>query len=242
MVIETSGRLGSVALALGPDLLEERFFSGQLRHTAELLPTMDSLCRSHQWRPSDIEQLYVSAGPGSFTGLRIAITAAKTLAFAQSTQIVAVPSTDALALNAAWSLPPEELAQCQVVVVIEAGRGRVFAAVFEPTDPSRKCEPVMPGFDVIIPAAQMHPTELLDQTSRPLFLLGEGLTYHPDEFTGAGLVILPESCNRPSAANVHRCGYLRAQAGLFADAHQLQPIYLRRPEAEEKWEKLHPCD
>ena len=244
MVIETSGRIGSVALALGPELIEERFFSGQLMHTSELLPTMDGLCRRHGWRPEDIEQLYVSAGPGSFTGLRISITAAKTLAFAQRTAIIAVPSMDALALNATSEQPSNDRQSGQVAVVIEAGRGRVFAAVFEPaaggdSEGNQRSQSFVPGLCTVVAASQMLPTELLGRTSRPLLLLGEGLNYHRGEFEGDGLVILPDECNKPSAANVHRCGWLRAQAGVFDDAQELQPIYLRRPEAEENWEKLH---
>ena len=244
MVIETSGRLGGVALAVGPELIEERFFSAELMHTAELLPTLDALCRHHRWRPQDIDQLYVSAGPGSFTGLRVAITAAKTLAFAQHTAIVAVPSMDALVLNAASDQQPNDCQSRQVAVVIEAGRGRVFAAVFEPalggeSDANERTQSYVPGFLNVVPAAQMLPTELLDRTSRPLLLLGEGLNYHRQEFEGDGLTILPDQCNTPAAANVHRCGWLRAQAGLFDDPQKLLPIYLRRPEAEEKWEKLH---
>ena len=244
IVIETSGRLGSVALAAGPELIEERFFSAQLMHTTELLPTIDALCRQHRWRPQDIDQLYVSAGPGSFTGLRIAITAAKTLAFAQETAIVAVPSMDALVLNAAPHLQPDNSHKTQVATIIEAGQGRVFAAVFEPDIASQAhlggpSPSHVPGFITVVPAAQILPTDLLSRTSRPLILLGEGLNYHRQDFQGDGLAVLPEQCNTPSAANVHRCGWLRAQAGLFGDPRILQPIYLRRPEAEEKWEKLH---
>ena len=97
----------------------------------------------------------------------------------------------------------------------------------------------VPGYRTVRAAASMLPAELLERTSRPLFLLGEGLNYHQGEFDGEGVVILDEKCNRPAASNVHRCGWLRAQAGLFANADELEPIYLRRPEAEENWERLH---
>ena len=241
MPIETSGRTGSVAVARGPDLLAEHRFKDQLNHAAELLPTMDRLCHLRNWRPCDIEHLYISAGPGSFTGIRIAVTAAKTLAFAQETKIVAVPSTDALVLNADAADAVNRQEPQNIAVVLEAGRGQIFAAVFERSaDPSgqptnRSGLAGVRRFGTLIDAARMNPTELLERTARPLYLMGEGLRYHPDELSGDGLIWLDEGLWSGRAANVHRCGWLRAQAGQFADAETLTPIYLRRPEAIDRW-------
>src|SRR5712671_4542595 len=91
IAIETSSRVGSVALAEGPRLVAERTFETQtepatadLRHGRELIPTLSALCREQGWRPSDISQCHVSIGPGSFTGLRVAVTFARTAALAGS--------------------------------------------------------------------------------------------------------------------------------------------------------------
>ncbi len=65
-------------------------FRRNLRHVAELLPAMDRATRQLGWRAEDLDEVYVSAGPGSFTGLRIGITVAKTLAMACSVRLVAV--------------------------------------------------------------------------------------------------------------------------------------------------------
>lgn len=261
LIIETSGRIGKVGIAEGSRLVLQESFKSELKHAAQLLPSMDRLCRANNWSPDDIEQVYVSAGPGSFTGIRIGITVAKTLAFAQSIKIVSVPSMEALALNAVRAHNQETCLIKNLAVVLQAGRGRVFTAVFEyqPDDclsestennnllkePKICCEEagggILPGFRILINQTIMTPAELLAQTRRPLFLLGEGLNYYRSELAadGKGVVWLDEKYWSSEVEYVHRCGLCRARAGLFAQPDQLTPIYLRRPEAVEKWEELH---
>ena len=99
LAIETSGRLGSVALAQGDKLLAESHFSGPMRHSAEIFPAITELLSKFSKKPDQIEQVYISAGPGSFTGLRIAVTFAKTLALANNSKIVAVDTLDCITAN-----------------------------------------------------------------------------------------------------------------------------------------------
>ena len=245
MAIETSGRIGSVAVALGSQLTAEQGFSARLKHAAQLLPTMERLCQLQGWQPWEIDHLYISAGPGSFTGIRIAVTAAKALAFAQNTKIIPVPSLEALALNAEKAWQNEKPDIRQVAVVLEAGRGQIFAAVFDSETADSKADSAgfVPGFRIKLAQTMMMPTELLERTERPLYLIGEGLKYDHQEFSPGEkenqIIRLDEKYWQPRAANVHRCGWLRAQQGLFVTADRLEPIYLRRPEAVEKWEELH---
>src|SRR3954470_21775231 len=100
IAVETSGRIGSIATVLDGVVLAEEQFAHGLQHAAQILPIIDRLCRAQRWTPRDVEQLYISAGPGSFTGLRIAVTVAKTMALATGVKIVAVPSVSVLAANA----------------------------------------------------------------------------------------------------------------------------------------------
>ena len=240
IAVETSGRIGSVAAALSEQLLSEQSFTDKLRHAAELLPTIRRLCADQNWRPDDIEELYISVGPGSFTGIRIAATLAKTLAFAQNTRIVAVPSIEAHVLSADLAENQLALGIKYVAVVLEAGRKQIFSAVFERVSTkSRSADASLPGFRTVISQAVMTPAELLAQAPRPLFLIGEGINYHRDELSADQVTVLDNKYWQGRAGFVHRCGCLRARAGLFADAEQLEPMYLRRPEAVEKWEQLH---
>ena len=97
LAVETSGRLGSVALAQGNKLLSESHFSGPMRQSAEIFPAITDLLSKFSKKPEQIEQVYISVGPGSFTGLRIAVTLAKTLALANGVKIVTIDTLDVIA-------------------------------------------------------------------------------------------------------------------------------------------------
>src|SRR3954469_19664546 len=121
LAIETSGRTGSVAVAQDGVVLAEETFPHGLKHAAGLVPMIDRLCRAAGWGPGDVEEIYVSAGPGSFTGLRVGVTVAKTLAFATGAKLIAVPTVEVLARNA-----PAEATD--VVIVLDAKRDQIFTA------------------------------------------------------------------------------------------------------------------
>ena len=92
LAIETSGRIGSISVLRDEVVVAEEEFPHGLQHAAQIVPIIDRLIGAQGWGPGDIEQLFVSQGPGSFTGLRIGITLAKTMALATGVKIVAVPS------------------------------------------------------------------------------------------------------------------------------------------------------
>ena len=107
LAVETSSRLGSVALAVGPKLLAQISFAGPTRHSAELFPSICNLLERFGRKPDQIEQVYISVGPGSFTGLRIAVTLAKMLHFANGAKVVAVDSLDVTAANILRLIAPQ---------------------------------------------------------------------------------------------------------------------------------------
>jgi tRNA threonylcarbamoyl adenosine modification protein YeaZ len=266
LVLETSAGVGSAALAEGSQVIAEKGFTANFQYAAQLLPTVDQLCREHHWQPGDIDQLYISIGPGSFTGLRIAVTFAKSFAYAHGIKIVAVPSTDAAALNVIDANRRESIDVKFFGVVIEAKRKQIYAAGYQRLggDNHSNCNidrklchndrrvqdafPVWltlddhftPGLHQFLPPAVMGPKEFLDHCPRPLYLLGEGLTSHGEALAGRDIIPLPRNYWPPHASAVHQCGWVRSQAGLFVEPEQLFPLYLRRPEAVERWEKLHP--
>ena len=99
LALETSGRTGSVAIGTISQMLNEIEFSGQMRHSAELFPAIDTLLKGADKNPQDITEIYISAGPGSFTGLRIAVSFAKTMNLATGAKIVALDTLDVIAAN-----------------------------------------------------------------------------------------------------------------------------------------------
>jgi len=229
LAVETSSRNGSLALARGDRLLALRPFD-QTRprrdHAADMLPTLDAVMNELGWRPADIDEVYVSAGPGSFTGLRIAVTFARTLAQAVGARIVAVPTVEVLAANA-----PTDVAH--LAVVLDAKRGQVYTAVFSRAAPGRPLQSV-------VEVDLMTPAQMLARAPRPLHLLGEGIDYHREALRiGADVIELPRELWPPRADAVLRIGRPLARAGRFTPPAELVPIYIRRPEAEELWERRH---
>ena len=223
LAIETSCRAGSIALAQGDELLAVERFQRNMRHVAELLPAVERQTEKLGWKANDLEEVYVSAGPGSFTGLRIGITVAKTLAQVCGVRIVAVPSIEVIAANAPANAP-------NVAVVLDAKRKQVFAGRF-----------VRENGRLVntLPACLIDPRQFVNESPRPLLLIGEGMKYHQEALKAEGVNVGGESLSWPRAEMVHRIGYAMANKGEFADPSTLTPIYLRRPEAEELWIKRH---
>jgi len=230
LAVETSGRNGSIASVDAGAVREELEFPHGLRHAAEILPLIDRLCRNRGWSPADVQHLYVSAGPGSFTGLRIAVTLAKTMAFATGVKLVAVPSVRVLAHNA----PPDAR---HVVIVLDAKRDQIFTARFERAadaddDPDAAWVEREPArLDAL--------SAVLARAPRPVHLLGEGIPYHLQFIppTDPAVIVTPEPLWRARASVVAAIGGTMAATGQFADPDRLTPIYIRPPEAEEKFDK-----
>jgi len=224
LAIETSSRVGSIAAVEDGRVLSEEQFEHGLQHAAQIVPIIDRLCRAQGWSPRDIEELYVSAGPGSFTGLRIGITLAKTLALASGVKLVAVPSVRVLVENA-----PADARQ--VIIVLDAKREQIFTARFERV-----------GEDWIErePAQLSSLTEMLSRSPRPVHLLGEGIPYHARfiENSASDVIVTPMELWRPRAGVVAKVGEALARKGEFTDPDRFTPIYIRKPEAEEKFEAL----
>jgi tRNA threonylcarbamoyladenosine biosynthesis protein TsaB len=224
LAFETSSAWGCVALGRGTGILGIRTFSAPRRHANEFLSAIDELCTEHAVAPNAVRFVYVSAGPGSFTGLRIGITAARAIALATGAKVVAVPSLEVVAQNAADApTPPEQLA-----VILDAKRKRVYAATF-----TRREEAYVP----VTEPAEVDPAEFLAAQEPSCAVFGEGVAYHREAVEASGLPILPEEFHRPRAKTVYRLGTERARQGRFDDPRQLIPIYIRPPEAEEKWQQ-----
>ena len=133
LIVETSGRAGSVAVARGADLLAEAAFSGPMRHSAELFPTIRSLLDRFGRKPSDIDHLYFSVGPGSVTGIRIAVALAKAMHLANAAKIVAVDTLDVIAANATDYIQKEITNIETIGTILDAKRGQFFTAAYQRT-------------------------------------------------------------------------------------------------------------
>ncbi|MBN1787894.1 MAG: tRNA (adenosine(37)-N6)-threonylcarbamoyltransferase complex dimerization subunit type 1 TsaB [Sedimentisphaerales bacterium] len=225
LALETSGRIGSVAVGCDGKLSDERIFSAPLRHSAELFDTIIELIDKSNKKANQIGYVCISIGPGSFTGIRISVTAAKMMALAAQSKILAVSTTDAMALNV------EDKKIKKIATIIDAKRGQFFIAVFERKDGTWK--KILA--DCLLTAEQFK--EKFDLPNEPIWLLGEGLLYYAKKFETDNIKILNEKFWSPRASNIFKIGVQMAEEGKFSDPLTVVPFYLRRPEAEENWEK-----
>jgi len=226
LVIETSSRTGSAALATEAQVAASAQLAGPMRHASELMPAIDTLLRERGWPADTLTDVFVSIGPGSFTGLRIAVTVARTLAWSIGARIVAVPTMDGLALNALAAKP----APANLAVVLDAKRAQVYAAAFELRSGT---------YEKVIDAHLAEPGSFLDRCPQPLAVLGEGIPYHRQAIDASRVTVLDQNLWSPRAEHVYHVGMRLANAGRHTASGDLLPLYIRRPEAEEKWEKLH---
>ncbi len=214
LAIETTCRAGGLLLAVGRQPPRIVHFDATARHTTALLTHLAKMVRQVNLRPQDLDYLYVSAGPGSFTGVRVGITVARTLAQAiAGLKCVAVPTPWAVAENAR-NLPWRHLA-----VVLDAREGRIHATLFARRD--GRIEPVDS------PGGLAQPGQFLAAAPRPLTLIGEGLAYH--DMSGPDVSIAPAGLHLPTAEGVYAVGCRLAAAGQFTEYHRLLPVYTRPP-------------
>jgi tRNA threonylcarbamoyl adenosine modification protein YeaZ len=253
LAVETSSRIGSAALARGPTLLEEMRFSAPMQHSGELFPVLNDLLQGHGYVPANVDQIHLATGPGSFTGLRIAVTMAKAMHLAKAVRIVTVDSLDVVAAN--LSDTPAEPIEAngeeatipdRIASLFDAKRGQFYAGLYQHVT-TRPDEPQGddregPGYRIPAPNnglwqkiardSLMTAQEIVASfaPSDRIGLLGDGLLFHRDKFDADRTVILPERYWSPHAANVHRLGWQKALTGRFADPLALTPFYLRGPE------------
>lgn len=221
LALETSGSVGSVAIGRGREVLEARSFPSARQHAADLLPAIDALCRAQGASPQAIAAVYVSIGPGSFTGLRIGLAAARMLALAVGSRLVGVSSLEAAAQNALAAEPTPK----RVAVIVDAGRGRVYGAAF-----ARHGD----RYVVVQDAAEVEPSAFLAAQGGECAVLGEGVELHRAAVEASRLRVLPVDLLRSRAEAVFRLGAEQAAEGRFDEARRLVPVYIRPPEAEEK--------
>ncbi|MHC4173387.1 MAG: tRNA (adenosine(37)-N6)-threonylcarbamoyltransferase complex dimerization subunit type 1 TsaB [Planctomycetota bacterium] len=254
LAVETSSRIGSVAVAFGEKMLAETAFSAPIRHSAEIFPAIRCLLNRFSREPKEIEQIYISIGPGSFTGLRIATTFAKTMHLANAVKIVTVDTLDIIAANVI-NLTAENTVQDsshqrpatsdeRVAAILDAKRGQFFIAVYkrntghESRDTSDKQRATSDGiWQKILPDSLMTASEFLEKfrgSNQPIWLLGDGLLYYKDKFKAQGVHFCHEKYWSPRAGKVHLLGWKKALGGQFAKPVSLQPLYLRAPDVKLK--------
>lgn len=218
LLIETSGRVGKVGLARGGAVVRAAELDASRRHARDLTATVDALLKAESLGPRDLAGVMVSVGPGSYTGLRVGVMAAKALAYATGCRLVPVGTFAAIAAQA-----PAEVDSLWVIA--DALQGQVYYQRFERSAPAG---------EVRIAAGD----EWLSHLSAGDGVSGPGVKVYADRIPPTcRLVAAPD--REPSVAGLFAAGQGVTSATreeLFA----LEPLYLRGSSAEEKARKNPP--
>lgn len=217
--LETSLRQGSVATLVGDgdkvELRNELLLPASERSAQTLLPTVADVLKACHWQPTDIDLVCVTTGPGSFTGLRIGVTAAKTLAFAVNARVVGVHTLAALAASV-----PNRVGR--LWAIMDAQRQELFAASFEGGNSTD--EPVTRILSIDAWLTQLRAGDSV--VGPPLAQLAEQL---PE-----GVTAVAAKLWQPQAKIVGTLAYDLFQRGHTTNPVQLVPNYYRKSAAEEK--------
>ena len=217
--IETATYAGSVALVDEEHQFALYELDIRRTHSERLLIAIRRVLEDADLTLKDIQGIAVSVGPGSFTGIRIGLSTAKGLCFANDLPLAAVCTLYAMAARFPFS-------RLQVCTMLDARKKEVYAALYrvETEQPVRVTEPRAVG-----------PAEFLEDLSEPTLFLGSGATLYRQHITeklGERALFAPADLGRPSSAAVARLGLRMLQEGKHADLYAVEPTYLRMSEAE----------
>jgi tRNA threonylcarbamoyladenosine biosynthesis protein TsaB len=193
------------------------------RHAENLTPTIEFVCRQARVDLTDIGCVAVDLGPGLFTGLRVGIASAKAIAHALRLPMIGVPSLDLLAF-------PVRFSHRLIVAAIDARRGELFYAFYRQ---------VPGGLQRLSPHQVGSPDDLASEliaSGDECLLVGDGVVRYCDRFDGITKVEIADSgLAYPNASSLVQLAHARALREEWVKPWELEPLYLRAPDAEINW-------
>lgn len=225
--VETSAGVASAAITEGEKLVCEVIVNNKKTHSQTLMPIIDSILKQAELKISDIDLIAVANGPGSFTGLRIGVSAVKGLAHAAGKPVVGISSLTAMAYN---------LPFCEHIIspIMDARREQVYNAIYEwqNGEPAELEAPRALGIDELL-------RELLKKDNRIVFL-GDGVPVYKNtilEILGDRAVFAPSCANAPRASALAAPAKRLYEEGKQQTCFELTPVYLRKSQAEREAEE-----
>ena len=225
--IETATELVGVAVADDSGPRAAVWATGRRRHAESLAPAILHVCTQAGVELADLNGLVVDTGPGLFTGLRVGVATAKALAQGLGLAVVGLSSLEVLA-HAAYDAGADD----EVVAVVDARRGEVFAGRYRPVDGTGRPVPVEPP-------GLFAPDDLADRLAGDgirRLLVGDGALRYADRWPADGTRLAGSSLAGPPPASLVTLGarYLAA-GGTALDPVDVHPVYLRDADARINW-------
>ena len=227
LAIDTTAKTAAIAITDGERLIASATLNTPSTHSVTVLPTVDALLAGSELTVDDIQLFACSAGPGSFTGVRIGVALVKGLDFGKDVPCIGVSSLEALARNMICS-------DGLICPVMDARRNQLYNAIFlcENGKLTRLCD------DLLISVFDLE-EELAQYNGKKIYLCGDGYDIAKNAFTRVIAEDTPLLHQYQSAYSVALCALEAASAELLTTDIELSPVYLRASQAErERLERL----
>ncbi len=222
--IDTSTMTGSVAIITEDRLIAEYTLNTRTTHAERLLTEVEHLLRSTALHIRDIDGIAVAAGPGSFTGLRIGVTTAKSIAYSIQKPIVSIPSLDALASHYLFS-------KLLICPILDARKKEVYTAFYRNAGARVQR---LSEYSVIAPE------KFLREITEPVVFLGDAVPVYREQIEkmlGEYALFADAAHLLARAGLIAKLGCDRLTTGEYDDCFSLAPFYIRKSDAEIHWEK-----
>ena len=224
LAFDTSNQTLTLGLLDDGQLVGELTTTNNKNHSTTLMPAISQLMEAVKWTPQDLDRIVVAQGPGSYTGLRIGVTTAKTLAATLQIDLVGISSLKTLAANAVG-------VSGVIVPLFDARRQNVYAAGYAWSNEE---------LTTVLPDQHISLVELLDKLQgQEVLFLGADVA----KFKETILEKLPQArfapvpnWDVPNGITLATLGEVATPAG---EIDSFVPQYLKRVEAEEKWLQTH---
>lgn len=222
--IDTSTMTGGAAIVKDGQLVGEYVLNIRTTHSERLLPAIERLLHDADLSLADMDGIAVATGPGSFTGIRIGVATAKGFAYSLEKEIVGVTALEAFGRQF------QEFPGI-VIPLIDARRSEVYAQAFR-------------AGESIVEPWNKHISEVLEWCAAQdelCLMVGDGASVHQELIKGSlpKAVFPPQELSLLRPAAVAGLGWKRLREGLGSDPFQVNPVYLRKTEAEMKWMAKH---
>ncbi len=222
LAVDSSGMVASVALVEDDNLVAEYTINYKKTHSQTLLPMLDEIVKMTELDLNTVDAIAVSKGPGSFTGLRIGTATVKGLALSLNKPVIGVPTVEGIAMN---------LYGCNALIcpLMDARRNQVYTGIyrFENGNLMVIKDQIAIGIEEIIDA--------LNVIGRDVIFLGDGVDVYKgviEEKMKVPFSFAPAHMNKQRGAAVAVRGMEYFKQGIFEDADDFEPEYLRVSQAE----------
>lgn len=221
LALDTSAKAASVCLAQEDKIIGEFFINTALTHSQTLVPMIEQLCKNTGTALNDIDAIAINAGPGSFTGVRIGVAAAKGLAFQHNLPCVSVSTLESMAYNLLGS-------DCVVCAVMDARCSQVYNALFRVS--GDKVERLCDDRAISLTDLKLD----LQQYSEKVVLVGDGaqISFKFLENSLENVFLAPINKVSQTAASVACAAFKQINGGNTLTPAELMPVYLRLPQAQ----------